>query len=72
MPLREAEALGDSNARREDSGGEAAVASGQDEVHPGVECDGCDHFPITGAAAAALCVCKGANALSMLLTRRRY
>lgn len=46
--LREAEAQGDIRARGEDDEGAACDASGNDEVHPGVQCDGCDQYPITG------------------------
>jgi hypothetical protein len=46
--LREAEALGDSKARGAESGEAAPGATRSDEVHPGVQCDGCDQFPITG------------------------
>jgi hypothetical protein len=48
--LREAEALGDSKARSgSGDSGYACGATREDEVHPGVQCDGCDQFPITGA-----------------------
>lgn len=47
--LREAEALGDSKARGGEAGEAISGATRSDEVHPGVQCDGCDQFPITGA-----------------------
>lgn len=61
MLLREAEAQGDIKARGEDDEGTACDASGNDEVHPGVQCDGCDQYPITGLAAISeLCaMCNG-------------
>ena len=63
MLLREAEALGDSKARGGDAGEAAPGATRSDEVHPGVQCDGCDQFPITGAwpCCSVVCHCRGAS-----------
>jgi hypothetical protein len=64
--LREAEALGDSKARGGEAGEAASGATRSDEVHPGVQCDGCDQFPITGVGQCCSVACSGGRALTYL------